>query len=302
MRTLVHHFRSSRSLLWSHHSRSLSSSSSSSNKLVGWRVNEETKIGTITLQSPETYNALTVEMGQEFSALCQQITHDLTIGQQDVNAIVLEGQGDDAFSAGGNFDWLRSLKHNPVHQNADIMLRFYNSFLCVRRLPVPVIGAIQGPAIGAGACLALACDLRTAAPKKKILGFTFSSLGIHSGMGGSHLLHRALGGPSAVINEILLTGKVLSGEEALQLGIVNRVAEDAKGAAYELAAKISTQHPVAIRTMLQTIRQRQDDGLEQTLQREALAQAICYNRDDWGEGVDAIAEKRDTIFDPYHEN
>jgi enoyl-CoA hydratase/carnithine racemase len=67
-----------------------------------------------------------------------------------------------------------------------------------------------------------------------------------------------------------------------------------------LATNISTQHPVAIRTMLQTIRQRQDDGLEQTLQREALAQAICYNRDDWGEGVNAIAEKRDTVFDPYH--
>jgi enoyl-CoA hydratase/carnithine racemase len=300
MRALVgpfhqrHHF-TSQSL-----HRLLSSSSISSEKLVGWSVNEETKVGTITLQAPETYNALTVEMGQDFAVLCREITHDLTTGQQDVHAIVLQGQGDDAFSAGGNFEWLKSLQHNSVHENADIMLQFYSSFLCVRRLPVPVIAAIQGPAIGAGACLALACDLRTAAPKRKILGFTFSSLGIHSGMGGSHLLQCALGGPSAIINEILLTGKVLSGDEALELGLVNRVAEDAKGAAYELASKIADQHPVAIRTMLQTIRQHQDDGLEQALQREALAQAICYNREDWGEGVDAISEKRDPVFDSYH--
>jgi enoyl-CoA hydratase/carnithine racemase len=78
--------------------------------------------------------------------------------------------------------------------------------------------------------------------------------GNHAISRGSHLLHCALGGPSAVINEILLMDKVLPGEEALQLGIVNRVAGDAKGAAYELATKISTQHPVAIRAMLQTIR------------------------------------------------
>ena len=92
---------------------------------------------------------------------------------------------------------------------------------------------------------------------------------------------------------------MLSGYEPLELGVVNRVAEDAKCAAYKLASKIADQHPVAIRTMLQTIRQRQGDGLEQSLQREAL-QAICYNRADWWEGVDALSEKRDPVFDSYH--
>jgi enoyl-CoA hydratase/carnithine racemase len=57
---------------------------------------------------------------------------------------------------------------------------------------------------------------------------------------------------------------------------------------------------VAMRTMLQTIRQRQDDGLEQALQREAMAQAVCYAREDWGEGLEAVANKRDPVFDPYH--
>jgi enoyl-CoA hydratase/carnithine racemase len=189
-----------------------------------------------------------------------------------------------------------------VHHNADLMLNFYNSLLCIRKVPVPVIAALHGPAMGAGACLALACDMRTASPKPRILGFNFSRLGIHSGMGGSHLLERALGGSSAIINEILLTGKVLSGQEAYDMGLVNRLEDDAKGAAYELAAEVAKQNPVAVRTMLQTVRQRQDVGLEQALQREAYAQAVCYNRDDWGEGVNAVAEKRDPSFGPYHSN
>lgn len=276
---------------------------SSSTNLVRWDLNKESKIGTITLQSPETLNALTMEIGKEFSALCHRLQHELTLEKTECAAIVLMGEGTDAFSAGGDFDWLLSFRNNSVHANTDIMLRFYNSFLCLRKtLPVPVIAALQGPAIGAGAGLALACDLRTAAPRKKILGFTFSKLGIHSGMGGSHLLQSTLGGPSAVLNEILFTGKILSGQEAYDLGLVNRLEEDAKDAAYQLAHQIAKQHPVAIRTMLQTVRLQQDRGLEEALHREALAQAVCYSRSDWGEGVNAVANKREPSFDGYHDH
>jgi enoyl-CoA hydratase len=293
-------------------SRCLSSSSSSSSsssgdessELVGWKVDQNISgcglVGTITLKAASTYNALTVEMGEAFLALCTQLKKGDLEGSQDVTAIVLTGAGDDAFSAGGNLDWLRSLKHNSVHANADLMLKFYQSFLCIRTIPVPVIAAIHGPAMGAGACLALACDMRTAAPKSRILGFNFSRLGIHSGMGGSHLLQRALGGKSAILNEILLTGKVLSGQEALDLGLVNRLSPNAKAAAYDLAEQVALQHPVAVRTMLRTLRQRQDEGLEQALQQEAFAQAVCYARNDWGEGLDAVVDKRDPIFELYH--
>ena len=130
------------------------------------------------------------------------------------------------------------------------MLQFYHSFLCIRKVPVPVIAALQGPAIGAGAGLALACCMRTAADRPKILGFNFSTLGIHSGMGGSYLLEKALGGPAAIMNEILFTGRVLSGKESFDLKLVNRLSNDAKGDAYELAEQIAKQHPVAVRTML----------------------------------------------------
>ena len=274
--------------------------------LVSWEVDETARVGMITLNSSETYNALSVDMGREFESLVRNICEDMRDGASNktspsasrVNAIVLKGAGDNAFSAGGNLEWLHSLRENSVHRNVDLMLQFYHSFLSVRQLPVPVVAALQGPAMGAGACLSLACDLRVAASHKKaILGFPFSKLGISTGMGCSWLLRNA-GVPTAKVNEILMTGQTLSGEDAFDLGLVNRLANgDAKEEAYTLACEVAQQHPVAIRSMVQTL--RLDEGLEATLQREAFQQATCYNRQDWGRGVDAIAEKRSANFDDY---
>lgn len=119
--------------------------------LVDWRLSaKDDRIGILTLQSERTYNALTVEMGHEFSQMVRNIVTKVTTGGLDLRAIVLTGQGTNAFSAGGDLDWLRLLKNNPVQINSDLMLSFYNSFLCIRQVPIPVIAAINGPAIGAG--------------------------------------------------------------------------------------------------------------------------------------------------------
>lgn len=284
-------------------SASLTTTSSSTPDDIDSLVNYEVKplqhddgqVGVITLNSPATYNALTVEVGVEFSKLCRDICHD-----PHLSAVIVTGAGGKAFSAGGNFQWLHSLRDQSVHANTDAMLQFYRAFLGIRKIAVPTIAAMPGPAVGAGAGLALACDLRTAVPHKKLLGLNFTRLGIHAGMGTSHLLEKALGSRTGILNEILLTGKTLSGEECLELGLVNRLSDDSFDAAWELAEELATRHPVAVRTMLQTLRQKQDEGLEQALQREAFAQAVCYARQDWGVGVDAVAEKREPVFDPYH--
>lgn len=251
------------------------------------------------MESPQTYNALTVEMGRDFSKAIRDIQRELDY--RDINCMVLTGAGDDAFSAGGNFDWLRGLSDVPVHKNTDSMIQFYKSFLCIRHLQVPVVAAIQGPAVGAGAGLALACDLRVTSPGPRKFGFPFSRLGIHSGMGCSHLLQRAMGAPSAQINEILLTGQFLSGEEAYKYNLVNRLVENVKEEAHKLAQEIARQHPLSTRSLIQTLRTQQDHGLEAALNREAYAQAVCYSRKDWGAGLDAVLERRDPIFDSYHD-
>ncbi|KAL7563763.1 hypothetical protein ACA910_020448 [Epithemia clementina (nom. ined.)] len=290
---------------------SASSNDTSDGNLVGWRISDkDDRIGILTLQSSRTYNALTVEMGREFSDMVRHLIQNV-ISVRDLRAIILTGEGNNAFSAGGDLDWLRSLKSNSVHANADLMISFYNSFLCIRQVPIPVIAAMNGPAMGAGAGLALACDLRVGVSTPKLLGLNFTKLGIHSGMGGSYFLKLALPATTAA-NEILLMGKTLSGQESLDLGLINRLvpgssdnnsssnnSTNAVDVALEMGMELAQQHPVALRMMVQTLRSQQDVGLQQALQREAIAQATCYNRADWGEGVNAVAEKRDPQFDEY---
>jgi enoyl-CoA hydratase/carnithine racemase len=154
-------------------------SSGKKEPLVLWEMDDETKIGTLTLNSPKDYNALSMEMGDEFLALCRQLT-DQMLDELDCRVVILQGMGDHAFSAGGHLEWLKSFSENTAHRNVDLMLQFYKKFLSIRQLPVPVVAALSGPAMGAGAGLALACDLRTAANKSKILGLNFARLGIHS--------------------------------------------------------------------------------------------------------------------------
>ena len=280
----------------------LFSTESSSAPLVTWEADERTQVGTITLQSPKTFNALTVEMGREFERIVSQIEKELN-GQSNIQAIVLQGAGEQAFSAGGNLKWLLSLHDNSVHANVDAMLQFYNSFLCMRRsIPVPVVAALQGPAMGAGACLALSCDVRVAAEgHTRVLGFPFSKLGIPSGMGGMYLLEQQ-GCSSSKATEILLLGHTLTGEEASDLGLVNRLvpASEVKAEAHKLAREIAQRHPVAVRSLIRSWRLGKDSGLADALYRDAHAQAMCYNRDDWGRGLHAVAEKRDADFDDYH--
>lgn len=278
------------------------SSSSSSTPLVSYTVNEDTKVGTITLESPDTLNALTLEVASEFEDLLFTLEKDLN-RDSNVQAIVLCGAGTKAFSAGGNMEWLTSFGEAPVHANVDAMLHFYQSFLRMRqKLPVPVIGAIQGPAMGAGAGLALACDMRVGASSQKaLLGFPFTQLGMPSGMGGLYQLQQA-GLSSCQAMEILLLGKTLTGEEAMELGLLNRLVpkDQVKDEAHSLAATIARRHPVAIRSLVRSWRLGKDVGLSEALYRDAHAQAMCYNRDDWGRGLEAVMAKTEANFDPYH--
>lgn len=278
-------------------------STKSANTMVKFDHDKIGKIGIITLDQPKSLNALSVELGQQFKSMVDTINDSLSDPQSDldINSIILTG-ANSTFSTGGDIVWLKNLRDNPVNYNVDIMYNFYKSFLCIRDLPVPIISVIEGNAVGAGACLAIATDIRVMSSNARI-SFNFVKLGIHSGMGCSHFLPIVVG--EAKSKEILFTGKTLKGYEAEAIGLVNQAVdtEMVMDEGKKLAMKIGKMHPLAVRSMVETMRTRENSlggGLEAALRREALSQALCYARKDWGEGLDAAMEKRQPSFNGYH--
>ena len=138
-----------------------------------------------------------------------------------MRAVVVTGEGT-AFCSGGNTSWIASEPDATVDELRTRMLPFYRAWLSIRRLEVPTIAAVNGHAIGAGLCLALACDIRYAAAGAR-LGVPFVKLGMHAGMAGTYLLPNVVGAAHA--RDLLLTGRVVDADEALRLGLVSRVIE-----------------------------------------------------------------------------
>ena len=242
----------------------------------------------ITLNNPTKLNALTERLGETLTDRVKELRRE-----SSVRVAVLTGAGR-AFSAGGDLDWLMARHRDTRDNNITVMQEFYKKFLVIRSLEVPVIAAINGPAIGAGLCLAVGgADIRVASHGAK-MGVTFTKLGLHPGMAATHFLP-ALVGPQMAA-ELLLTGRIVDSEEALRLGLVSRLAEDAMDPARSIAHMICEAGPVSVRSLTKTLRDRQNIGLEDTFRIEATAQAVCYPTKDFAEGVTALQEKRNPQF------
>jgi len=262
--------------------------------LVKFELNAATKVGTLTLNSPKKLNALTAEMGDEFTATLK--TQIAPLPASDFRALVLTGEGK-GFSAGGDLNWLMERHHDKPYNNTIIMRDFYKRFLNIRNhCPVPTIAAINGPAIGAGFALACACDLRIASPKAR-MGVTFVGLGLSPGMGSTHWLSSIVGPQFA--NELLFTGGTLTGSEAAEKGFLLRAVDDPVEDATKLAETIAKQAPLAVRAAVRATRISQDSyggGLEAALRREADAQGNIYGSNDLKEGVEALQQRRKPEF------
>ena len=177
----------------------------------------------------------------------------------------------------------------------DRMLPFYRTWLSIRDLEAPSVAAINGHAIGAGLCLALACDLRYAARGAK-LSAPFTSLGMHAGMAATYLLPEVVG--LARARELLLTGRAVDADEAERIGLVNGVV-DADGLldeALTVASRIASAAPIATRLTKAGLRSGGHPTLEDALQYEALAQPVTFATDDLREGLAATRERRRPSF------
>ncbi len=246
-------------------------------------------VAVLRLDNPDQRNAMSDEMTTSWVAAVDRLA-----GARDLRAVVVTGEGS-AFCSGGNTGWIAGEPDASVDRLRERMLPFYRAWLSIRRLEVPTIAAVNGPAIGAGLCLALACDLRYVVPGAR-LGAPFVRLGMHAGMAATYLLPDVVGPARA--RDLLLTGRTVTDEEALRIGLVTDVlpAEGFLEAVLERAAAIAATAPVASRLTTVALRGAGRADLESTLQWEALAQPVTLATEDLQEGVRAAREKRAPVF------
>ena len=246
-------------------------------------------LGKITLNDPESLNAMSEGMANEFRGVVQRIKSS----PNRLRAIIITGAGR-AFSAGGDLAMLKHKTTLSKKENEERMLWFYDSFLSLLDLEIPLIAAINGHAIGAGLCVASACDIRVVASGAK-LGFTFVKLGLHPGMGATFVLPQVLG--AAAARELLLTGRIIDADEGARLGLVSKVvpADSLLQEAIGIAEEISGNGPECIRQLLVSLR-TPILNLRDALAREALCQSENYAGAEFLEGVEATMAKRKPSF------
>jgi enoyl-CoA hydratase/carnithine racemase len=247
------------------------------------------QVARITLARPAERNAMTPLMGREIMRAVEEINAD-----DSVRVVVLTGEGK-GFCSGAD---LRTLGAEAGSGEDTEGLgggeNFYRAFLSIRELRVPSIAAINGHAIGAGFCFSLGTDLRVMHRDAKV-GMTFVRLGIHPGMAATWNLPRLVGPAAAA--DLLYTGRLVGADEALALGIANRIAgDDFDAVVDELAQQIASAAPLAVRATKQTLRGSEGRTIEDALTREAAVQAVTFTSEDAGEGIRAMREKRVAEF------
>lgn len=246
-------------------------------------------VAVLTLDNPDQRNAMSDQMTQSWIAAVDDLAAD-----RSVRVVVVTGAGS-AFCSGGNTSWIASEPGATVDELRTRMLPFYRAWLSIRRLEVPTIAAVNGHAIGAGLCLALACDVRYAASEAR-MGLPFVKLGMHAGMAGTYLLPNVVG--SAHARDLLLTGRVVDADEALRLGLVSRVigGEHFWDDVVSTAIDIAGTAPIASRLTTLALRDGGHRDLESCLQWEAMAQPLTLATADLQEGIAAAKEKRPPRF------
>jgi enoyl-CoA hydratase len=241
----------------------------------------------VRIKRPEKLNALSSDMLLELSKTFKKASSDPTI-----RAIILTGAGEKAFSAGTDLAELVNVGADQAQDVADRGQAVCNQ---IENSEVPVIAAVNGIAAGAGCELALACHIRIASPEASF-SLPEARLGIIPGYGGTQRLAREIGDGRAL--EIILTARTVRAEEALRIGLINRVSPaggllaEAQRVAYEIAQLA----PLAIRACLQAVTRGAELSLSEGLALEAELFASLFATADMREGTRAFLEKRPPVF------
>ena len=241
----------------------------------------------LTINRPDQYNALNEDVLKELDKIIQCIENE-----KNCLAVILTGAGEKAFIAGADIKAMSKMDKESAQSfsklGQDLTLR-------IERLQVPVIAAVNGFALGGGNEFAMACHIRYASDNA-IFGQPEVSLGLIAGFGGTQRLPRLIGKGNAM--EILLSGKNITANEALSMGLVNKVfpSKELMPAAKKLAFTISKNAPLAIERTLQAVNEGMEIDLISGLKKEQAAFSNLFDSSDTCEGLSAFVEKRDPDF------
>ena len=244
-------------------------------------------VGVLTINRPQVLNALNTPTIEELRQAVLALKHDA-----DVRAVIITGAGDKSFVAGADINELAVQR--PV-QGKEHALRGQHIFDLIENMGKPVIAAINGYALGGGCELAMACTLRVAADSAR-LGQPEINLGIIPGYGGTQRLARLVG--KGVALDMILTGRQVTAEEALRIGLVNRVypAADLMTQTRALAADLATKAPVAMQYIIEAVNRGLEVSVDKALFLEATLFGLVASTDDMREGTAAFLEKRKPQF------
>lgn len=249
--------------------------------------NVEDMVGLITLNRPDNRNSMDSETMPAFLEAIEQVKKD-----NELRCLIITGTGK-SFCAGADF------RNSPIDMSGGLphenLMNTYGPFLKISEIKIPVIAAMNGHAIGGGFGLALICDIRIANRKAKY-GANFAKLGLHTGMATSYMLPRIVGLPRA--NELLLTGRLIDGLTAERIGLVNYALEEDQvlNKAWEIAREIASCAPVAVRMIKRSILRGISWDPISAAEIEAHYQSRTFEMEDAREGITALLEKREPVF------
>lgn len=248
----------------------------------------DNNIATVTFNRPKALNALNLQLLEEFSAVL-----DTIVSRPEIRVLILTGAGEKAFVAGADISELAKMTPLLAKQFATKGQKLFSR---LESLPIPVIAAVNGFALGGGTEVSLACDFIYAS-EKAVFGLPEITLGIIPGFGGTQRLARIIG--TNMAKELIFTGKTFSAEEAAKLGIVNKLCppEELMGAVGKTAATIASRGAASLRAAKEAIECGKDVDLETGCRFEADAFALCMASKDGKEGTSAFLEKRKPSFE-----
>lgn len=243
----------------------------------------EPGIAEVILSNPAQRNAMSEPMTAAWELAMDELARS-----PRVRAVLVRGEGK-AFCAGGDLSWIGEGGAATVSELSARMDRFYSAWLSVTRLPVPSVAYLNGPAVGAGAAVALACDIRWSGPAARF-SVPFTRLGLHAGMGTTFLLPDVVG--PALARDLLLTGRALDAAAMLDAHVATALHEADE--VLDRVREIAANAPIAVRMTKRGLGHAH--SLDEALRWEGVVQPVTMTTEDLQEGIAAAQQRRAPQF------